>query len=352
MARGPSRKRSRDEKERRLIETLDHVITGPPYSDGLDPVTVARAALERLPEHSGLAKNHAKKLREGFDSYVGQLSGFRERIDPVADPGESFDPGNPDTVGRLVVIALLAQDRVPLSEIRPTYGSGVYAIYYNGAHPAYAEISNTETPIYVGKADPAEPRAATPREQGVRLFGRLSDHRRAIKRAEDYASARELPDPLRIVDFDCRRLVCATNAQLVAEKHLIEIFKPAWNSETKICFGISKHGDDSEMRRNKRSPWDVMHPGRDWANGNEVRPGMTAETIASRLSAHFAGHPPRRDVEDIMQLMLDRFRQVGRTSAEISEAAADSEEVEESNAEEARVAAVDQQGFDFGGSDR
>jgi hypothetical protein len=41
----------------------------------------------------------------------------------------------------------------------------------------------------------------------------------------------------------CRRLVCATNAQLVAEKHLIRTFWPIWNSETKTCWGMSKHGD-------------------------------------------------------------------------------------------------------------
>ncbi len=351
MARGSGLKRKRDEKERRLADTLDFVITSPPYADGFDPMVVARAALERLPDHSRLAKNHAKRLRESFDAYAKQLSGVRERIDPVADPDASFDPSNPDTVGRLVVMALLAQDRIPLSEIRPTYGSGVYAIYYNGRHPTYEEITGTETPLYVGKADPAEPQAATPREQGVRLFGRLSDHRRAIKRAEDYTVARGLSSLLRVVDFDCRRLVCATNAQLVAERHLIEIFKPAWNSETKICFGISKHGDDSDMRRNKRSPWDVLHPGRDWASGNEVRAGVTPESITAKLAAHFAKYPPRRDVEDIMQLMLDSFRQVGRTSAEISEAAADSDEVEENNAQDAREARAHQQGFDFGGLD-
>jgi len=351
MARGPSHKRTRDEKERRLIDTLDHVITSPPYVDGLDPMSVARAVLERLPSHSGLAKKHAKDLRESFDSYVRQLSGFRERIDPVADPDASFDPGNPDTVGRLVVIALLAQERVPLPLIRPTYGSGVYAIYYIGSHPAYAEISGTETPIYVGKADPDEPRAATPREQGVRLFGRLADHRDAIREVEVYADMNGQEHPLRVADFECRRLVCATNAQLVAERHLIEIFKPAWNSETKICFGISKHGDNAQTRRNKKSPWDVLHPGRAWATASEVRAGMTPETIMTKLAAHFAQQVPPRDVEGIMEKMLDSFRQVGRASAAISEAAADSDEVEESNAQESHEARAHQQGFDFRGSD-
>ena len=145
-----------------------------------------------------------------------------------------------------MVLALLAQDRVPLRELRPTYGSGVYAIYYVGTHPAYAEIAGTETPIYVGKADPNEPRAATPREQGVRLFGRLADHRGAIREVEIYAKENAAPILSARRTSNVADLVCATNAQLVAERHLIDVFKPAWNSETRICFGISKHGDNAQ----------------------------------------------------------------------------------------------------------
>jgi hypothetical protein len=190
-------------------------------------MAVSRSALERLPLAHELTKPQARRLRERFDSFVKELATFRERIDPVTDPEASFDPANPDTVGRLVVLALLAQDRVRLRELRPTYGSGVYAIYYTGRHVAYGEISGTETPIYVGKADPDEPRAANPREQGVRLFGRLADHRGAIQEVETYARDNGIDNALLVDDFECRRLVCATNAQLVAERHLIDVFKPA-----------------------------------------------------------------------------------------------------------------------------
>lgn len=336
MARGAGRGGAKTEKTRRLAETLDAVISNPPYTDGFDPLTVSRAVLERLPAMEGLSKPQAKKLRERFDSYVESLTAFRERLDPVRDPDASFDPANPDTVGRLVVLALLAQERVPLGQLRPTYGSGVYAIYYVGQHPAYTEISSTETPIYVGKADPDEPRAATPREQGVRLFGRLADHREAIREVENYASQNGLANHLQVDDFECRRLVCATNAQLVAERHLIEVFKPAWNSETKICFGISKHGDNAETRRNKKSPWDVLHPGRAWAMDSPVREGMTPETVAAKLAQHFGTHIPHRDLEGVIENMLDSFRQVARASAEVSEAAAETEEVAAAQAEDAR----------------
>ena len=336
MARGPSRGSAKAEKTRRLTETLEAIISEPPYGDGFDPIFVARAALDKLPMSSGLSKPQAKRLRQRFDEYVQNLATYRERLDPVTDPDASFDPSNPDTIGRLVVLGLLAQDRVPLRELRPTYGSGVYAIYYVGAHPADAEISGTETPIYVGKADPDEPRAATPREQGVRLFSRLADHRSAIGEVEAYATATELPAPLLVQDFECRRLVCATNAQLVAERHLIDVFKPAWNSETKICFGISKHGDSSETRRNKKSPWDVLHPGRDWAMTSPVREGMTSEPVTSKLTQHFIEHVPHRDLEGVIENMIDSFRQIARATPEVSEAADETEEVLEAQAEDAR----------------
>ena len=188
MARGAGREGKKAAKERRLAETLTEVISEPPYRDGFDPLSVSQAALDRLPISTALSKPQAKRLRKRFDEFVESLAGYRERLDPVRDPDASFDPANPDTIGRLVVLALLAQDRVLLNELRPTYGSGIYAIYYVGSHPAYAEISGTETPIYVGKADPDEPRAATPREQGVRLFSRLADHREAIREVETYAT--------------------------------------------------------------------------------------------------------------------------------------------------------------------
>lgn len=207
----------------------------------------------------------AKRTMAELLALTQEFEEARSHLDPIKEPGASFDPGNPDTAGRLVALALVAQDKVPLARIARTYGSGVYALYYHGDHPAYAAVSGTETPIYVGKADPESAQARTSREQGPKLYTRLADHRRMIKTVGDYATAQGLPHPLKVDDFTCHRLVCATNAQLVAERHLIGTFKPIWNNEMGICWGISKHGDSATTRANKRSPWDVMHPGRSWA---------------------------------------------------------------------------------------
>src|SRR5258707_92768 len=81
-------------------------------------------------------------------------------------PRATSYPADPKAIGRMVSIALLAQPLVALTDVRPAYGSGVYAIYYRGNHPLYGGISGSETPIYVGKADPANDDASTTREQG------------------------------------------------------------------------------------------------------------------------------------------------------------------------------------------
>lgn len=258
-----------------------------------------------------LSRPAANKAMAELLALMGEIENTRASFDPIKDPGSSFDPTNPDTAGRLVALALIAQDKVPMARVARTYGSGVYAIYYSGAHPAYAAVSGTETPIYIGKADPKQADARTAREQGPQLYGRLSDHRRMIRTVGEYAVANGLPNPLRVEDFQCRRLVCATNAQLVAERHLIGTFKPVWNNEMSICWGISKHGDAAKTRKNKRSPWDVMHPGRSWAMAEELEDKMSPELIVSNLSRHFSANPPHQSRVRVVRDFLAAFTQNG-----------------------------------------
>ena len=212
----------------------------------------------------------------------------------------------------MVALAMLAQPLVPLSTVHDAYGSGIYAIYYMGDHPFYAAISGTETPIYVGKADPAQRDASTPREQGTKLTGRLREHASRISDVQKYAMYGNLPSglhPIQLADFRCRRLTCATNAQLVAEVHLIGMFWPLWNSQTKACWGLSKHGDAAITRKNKRSPWDVVHPGRGWALAGSLVDSLTPMTILDRINAVLAKTPPRTDHMALFAEMLCTFRQ-------------------------------------------
>lgn len=288
------------------------------------PKTPTQSVLDEMREHLALlrellptlTKPAAKKAMAELLALMGEIEAARTDIDPIKDPGASFDPADPDTAGRLVALALIAQDRIPLGRIARTYGSGVYAIYYRGDHPLYAPVSGTETPIYVGKADPENPNARTPREQGPRLFGRLNDHRRMIKTVGEYAKLNGLPHPLRVEDFDARRLVCATNAQLVAERHLIGMFHPVWNNEIRICWGISKHGDAAKTRKNKRSPWDVMHTGRSWAMDEELDDKMSSKDITHCVGEHFEQTQPYRDTVHIVRDFLASFVQHAAMSSE------------------------------------
>lgn len=251
-----------------------------------------------------------RRIREGLAAHATALEAARSATDPIRMPRATFDPADPKAIGRMVSIALLAQPLVPLADVRPAYGSGVYAIYYRGDHPLYAGISGSETPIYVGKADPANDDASTTREQGAKLTARLLEHAGTIGTAEGFAD--HLPahlSPIRLADFVCRRLVCATNAQLVAEKHLIRTFWPIWNSETKACWGMSKHGDAATTRANKRSPWDVVHPGRAWALDQRLVDSLAPAEIEQRIANTLARVPARRDHAALLEEMLAGFRQ-------------------------------------------
>jgi len=49
----------------------------------------------------------------------------------------------------------------------------------------------------------------------------------------------------------------------LGENLLIAMFHPVWN---RVLDGFGNH-DPGERRKNqRRSPWDVLHPGRPWAN--------------------------------------------------------------------------------------
>jgi hypothetical protein len=261
-----------------------------------------------------------RRIREGLASHAAALEAARSATDPVRMPRATFDPADPKVIGRMVSIALTAQPLIPLADVRPAYGSGVYAIYYRGDHPLYAGTSGSETPIYVGKADPANDDASTTREQGAKLTARLLEHAGTIGTAEAYAD--RLPahlSPIRLADFQCRRLVCATNAQLVAEKHLIRTFWPIWNAETKACWGMSKHGVAASTRANKRSPWDVVHPGRALALDERLVDSLSPTEIESRIESTLQRVPPRQDHAALLEEMLAGFRQddgIGQESHE------------------------------------
>ena len=222
-------------------------------------------------------------IRTQIETAMDRLHQLDIALDPIRRPTVVFNPSNPTYVGRLIGREMLEQPREPLGALGKFYGSGVYALYYRGGFDAYRPIKDTDTPIYVGKADPPSQEASDFIEQGTKLWGRLAEHMKSIKAATTTLS---------ITDFECRYLVVQSGWQRAAEDYLISLFKPIWNQQ--ICYGFGKHGDDPTTRANTRSPWDTLHPGRGWAarEGNVPNP-LTKNDIKAQIAEHFATYPPR-----------------------------------------------------------
>jgi hypothetical protein len=221
-------------------------------------------------------------------------------LDPVRLPDAVFDPANPLALAHAISLRLRDCPSEPLSALSARYGSGIYALYYCGSLRAYRAIAGDEYPIYVGKAEPREFDAMTPRAQGPALSVRLEEHRKSIHRVESFAERAGVEPTLRVADFRCRALVLDSAWQGVAENLLIRTYRPVWNKETGICFGFGKHGDSPEVRGNRRSAWDTLHPGRAWATrAGNVQGRRTAAEISARIESHCAHYRSGRWWRDL-----------------------------------------------------
>lgn len=257
--------------------------------EAFDPRRITTALAELLaaipdgqPEPTSITAPRARRLVGEIATAIDRLSSFAHAIDPIRQPPEMFDPYLPENMGRLVGQTMLEQQSHSLDKLSRFYGAGVYALFYSGPFDAYAPISGSQTPIYVGKADPADALAKTPAEQDTRLHGRLKEHARSIGRTEN----------LPLAEFSCRYLVIRSGLQAAAEGFLLRHFRPVWNEP--IMNGFGKHGDSPTTRKNTRAEWDTLHPGRDWAtrDGN-IANARSVEEIKATIADHFARFSPR-----------------------------------------------------------
>jgi len=260
--------------------------------DNLD--SLASAAAAQPP-----SSHQRRRIDDALRAINTRIDGFLRQLDPIKQPTSMFDPTDPKIIGRFISLAMVAQPVHKLAAVHRFYGSGVYAIYYRGDFSLYTPISATETPIYVGKAGPAITNARTPMDQSDRLARRLEDHHKSILKAVT---------TLNINDFDCRFLVVQSGYETAAEDYLIHLFKPIWNNETDVLYGLGKHGDDATTRQNKRSPWDTLHPGRAWAD-KSAADARTPAQIKSDLAKHFAETRIYKHISDVMREFLDELRQ-------------------------------------------
>lgn len=132
-------------------------------------------------------------------------------------------------------------------------GPGVYALFYSGGLPVYEAVADGDTPIYIGKAVPPGTRKGTGADaRRPALRSRLREHARSIDATQN----------LNIADFASRHMPVVPVWITLAERFLIEHYKPVWN----LCLdGFGDHDPGSGRRNSQRSWWDTLHPGRSWA---------------------------------------------------------------------------------------
>lgn len=202
-----------------------------------------------------------------------------------------YNPLDKFNLGASVTEALLAREAVSLGSLKPFLGAGIYAIYYLGTFPPYAVISNANRngrlsmPIYVGKAIPAggrKGRVALDATPGQVLFNRLREHADSIQQAEN----------IDLADFACRFLVVDDIWIPLGESLLITRSRPLWNQ---VLDGFGNHDPGSGRGAQRRSRWDVIHPGRAWATRlaeNKQSKDALLERIARFLDASASHREP------------------------------------------------------------
>lgn len=199
---------------------------------------------------------------------------------------EPFDPLNRVNLGRSVETALLSRPVVPLAEVPPFWGSGIYAIYLVDATKAptdlYGRAAGQPAPIYVGRAVPKGAR------KGL-VTGELAARSRALwARLDEHHTSIEQTANLDVGGFGCRWLVADQLFVPMAEALMIATYHPVWNV---TIDGFGNHDPGAGRYEGERTKWDTLHPGRPWAT-RLAEPSMAAAELQALVAAHFDTYPP------------------------------------------------------------
>lgn len=159
-----------------------------------------------------------------------------------------FDPLSTDAMCATIAREFLDQDSQPLTGLAEFAGCGIYALYYSGPFKEYANLGRR--PLYLGKASPASGRdGSDPDPRATRLWSRLMRHRASL----------EVCINLDVDDLQVRYLLLGERDINLAERGLIQHFKPIWNIMLK---GFGNQPVGKTRITSKMSAWDQVHPGR------------------------------------------------------------------------------------------
>jgi hypothetical protein len=192
--------------------------------------------------------------------------------------GMEYDPLDYGNLTLNCVRELMSRGPYTLPLAHQFTGAGVYALFYSGDFPSYTTIRSPDAtrPIYVGKAVPSRGRVGVSRGNataGRPLSSRLDQHARSIQQATN----------LRIEDFQCRYLVVTPLWITMAERFLIEHYRPIWN----VCLdGFGNHDPGKGRHAGELPWWDALHPGRPWA----ARLRQTRSAVAAKAHLQLCMH--------------------------------------------------------------
>ncbi len=173
----------------------------------------------------------------------------------------------------------------PVYELPPPeifIGSGIYAIYYTGSFELYAPLTAVnriryDLPLYVGKAIPSGSRRGQGGKEGSSLYKRLGEHAKSIQAVEN----------LDLADFHCRFVIIPHEEDALIspiESAIIRQYNPLWNA---CVDGFGNHDPGGGRYDQARSQWDVIHPGRRWA---EKLKGVKGENDPNVILKNIQGY--------------------------------------------------------------
>jgi len=168
---------------------------------------------------------------------------------------ESFDPLAIPSLQELLRGKLEAQEPEDFPP-EDFIGAGVYALYYVGDMELYKPLveSDCGVPIYVGKAEAGNSSTGEPTDpNGLQLVNRIQKHAKSVQEASMYLS---------VEDFRVRYLPMDDAWIVLAERALLRDYRPVLWNVAMTGFGSNPPGTE---RKNARSIWDTIHPGRDRA---------------------------------------------------------------------------------------
>lgn len=199
-----------------------------------------------------------------------------------------FDPLDYDNLGASIARALGERPVQSLIGLPAFDGAGIYALYYTGDHPAYADLSAANLAasgswaIYIGKAGAENARKGDPDQAnkpvGKKLHGRIGKHRKSIEAVNNLDES----------DFQIRALTVAPTWIPLAEVVAIRMHNPVWNV---IVDGLGNHDPGSGRYEVLRPRWDTLHPGRAWAPKLTTRSEAAAD-IQQDVVQYLRTHRP------------------------------------------------------------